>query len=143
MLLIIATFATGLFAGAAVYITLVEHPARVSCGTEIAIQEFIPSYHRATLMQAPLASVGAMCGLITGWLQQDGSLIVAALLIGSVVPFTLAIVAPTNKHLLAPALDRRGPLAPELLRRWAILHGVRSVLSVVAFAVFVLRLARD
>lgn len=143
LLLILATLATGVFAGAAIYINVVEHPARVSCGTERAIQEFIPSYRRASVMQASLALVGAACGLTTGWQQQDGMVIAAALLIGAVVPFTLAIVAPTNKRLLAPSLDRRGPVAAALLRRWAALHAVRSVLSSIAFAMFVARIASN
>lgn len=141
LLLILATIATGLFAGAAVYINLVEHPARVSCGTDTAIREFVPSYQRASVMQASLAIVGATCGLIAGWQEQDGVLIVAALLIGAVVPFTLVIIAPTNKQLLASSLDRQGPLAAALLRRWAALHAVRSILSAIAFAMFVVRLA--
>jgi hypothetical protein len=141
MLLILATFATGVFAGAAVYVNLVEHPARLSCGTDVAVQEFVPSYRRASVMQASLAIVGAACGLIAGWQLQDNLLIVAALLISAVVPFTLAVIAPTNKQLLNPSLDRRGPLAAALLRRWGWLHGVRSVLSVVAFVLFLVRLA--
>ena len=44
-----------LFAGAALYINLVEHPARMQCGTELAATVFGPSYHRATIMQVPLA----------------------------------------------------------------------------------------
>jgi hypothetical protein len=143
MLLILATFATGVFAGAAVYVNLVEHPARLSCGTDVAVQEFVPSYRRASVMQASLAIVGAACGLIAGWQLQDNLLIVAALLISAVVPFTLAVIAPTNKQLLNPSLDRRGPLAAALLRRWGWLHGVRSVLSVVAFVLFLVRLAQS
>src|SRR5262245_9160480 len=126
-LLILATLATGLFAGAAVYINLVEHPARVSCGTEAAIQEFIPSYHRATRMQASLAVVGAVCGIVAGWQERDAAVLAAGLLIGAVVPYTLAIIAPTNRQLLGPLLDRRGALAVQLLRRWSVLHAVRSV----------------
>jgi len=33
----IAIFSTALFAGAAIYINLVEHSARLSCSTEIAL----------------------------------------------------------------------------------------------------------
>jgi len=51
--LIIATVCAGMFAGAAIYINAVEHPARRSCGNEIALQQFAPSYHRATLMRRP------------------------------------------------------------------------------------------
>ena len=49
-----------LFTGAAVYITAVEHPARLSCGTKVAATQWAPSYKRATVMQVPLALVGAL-----------------------------------------------------------------------------------
>jgi hypothetical protein len=56
----IAVLACAMFTGAAVYITFVEHPARMQCGTEIAATEFAPSYRRATLMQATCAAVGLL-----------------------------------------------------------------------------------
>jgi len=40
----VAVLACSLFAGAAVYISLVEHPARMECGLEIAATELAPSY---------------------------------------------------------------------------------------------------
>jgi hypothetical protein len=46
------------FAGAAMYITLVEHPAQMECTTELAATEFRPSYRRAAVMQASLAALG-------------------------------------------------------------------------------------
>ncbi len=55
----IAVLAGGLFTGAAVYISLVEHPARMECGVELAATEFAPSYRRAMVMQVSLAAVGA------------------------------------------------------------------------------------
>jgi hypothetical protein len=61
--LIVATACAGGFAGAAVYISAVEHPARLAWGTEVALKEFAPSYHRATMMQASLAIVGCAAGL--------------------------------------------------------------------------------
>lgn len=138
-----ATIAAGLFAGAAIYINAVEHPARVSCGTELAIQEFGPSYHRAAVMQASLAIVGGVCGLIAGWQQRDSIIVIGALLLAGVVPFTLAVVAPINKQLLDQMLDPRGARAAVLLKRWAYLHAVRSVMSSVAFCAFLLRLSTD
>ena len=61
---IVATLATGVFAGAAVYISLVEHPARMSCDPEVALREFRPSYRRAAVMQAGLALVGSAASLV-------------------------------------------------------------------------------
>jgi len=53
---IVAILSSTLFAGAALYVSLVEHPARLSCGTELAATEFGPSYKRATVMQVVLAA---------------------------------------------------------------------------------------
>ena len=136
LLLLIATAATGLFAGAALYVSAVEHPACVSCGSEVAIREFGPSYHRGTIMQASLALVGCVAGLAAGWQRRDWATASAALLLGSVVPFTLIVILPTNKRLLDPALNARDPEARRLLARWGRLHAVRTVVSTVAFAMF-------
>jgi hypothetical protein len=51
----IATVSAAIFAGAALYINLVEHPARMQLDTRSAVMEWAPSYKRATRMQAPLA----------------------------------------------------------------------------------------
>jgi hypothetical protein len=139
MLLILATLAAGLFAGAAIYITAVEHPARLACGSEVAVREFAPSYHRATLMQAPLALLGCAAGIVAGWQRSDLVLALAATLLGAGVPFTLVIMLPTNKRLLNPALDARSPAALALLVRWGRLHAVRSVLGGASFVVFLAR----
>jgi uncharacterized membrane protein len=144
VILIVAALATGLFAGASIYINVVEHPARVSCGTELAIREFRPSYKRATVMQAALAIIGCLAGALAAWQLRDLTTLAAAILIGLVVPFTLIVIFPTNARLLDPALDAATSdgtaEASRLLAGWARLHAVRSVLSTLAFLLFLLRL---
>ena len=133
---VIAVLASGLFTGAAVYINLVEHPARVQCGTELAVTQFGPSYHRATVLQVPLASAGFVAGA-GAWVSGAGvGWLVGGIVLGSVMPFTVLVIFPTNKKLLDPALDRKSRLANDLLDRWARLHAVRSVVSVGAFLLF-------
>ena len=141
MLVLMATAATGLFAGAAIYVSVVEHPARVSCGPEVAVREFGPSYHRGAIMQASLAVAGCMAGLVAGWLQRDWTTVSAALLLGSLVPFTLIVILPTNKQLLDPALKGHDVEGGRLLARWGRLHAVRTLVSTVAFVMFLTRLA--
>ena len=73
---------------------------------------------------------------------RSGVVLVAGLLLGAAIPFTLLVVLPTNKRLLDPALDPHSAEAASLLARWERLHAVRSVASAVAFVLLALDLAR-
>ena len=128
----LAVLCAALFAGAALYISVAEHPARMGLETSLAAQQWAPSYKRATWLQAPLAIVSLVCGTAV-WVQ-GGRLgwLLAGLLIGSVVPFTLAIVMPTNRKLLAANRDLASSETRQLLVRWGKLHGIRTVLSLVS-----------
>jgi hypothetical protein len=132
----ISVLGCALFTGASVYITFVEHPARMQCGVEIAATEFGPSYRRATLMQATCAALGVLSS-VAAWLSGATFWwLVAGVLLGSVIPFTLIAILPTNKRLLSPTLDRRSVAAERLLGHWGSLHAVRSVLSGLALLLF-------
>lgn len=138
---LLAALCAGLFAGAAMYITFVEHPARLECGTELAATEFGPSYRRATVMQASLAATGLIAALVA-WVQGRGlAVLIGGLLLGMVIPFTLLVILPTNKRLLDPGLDRRSAETAGLLDRWGRLHAVRSVASGLAFVLLLWHLA--
>jgi hypothetical protein len=56
----LATLATALFTGAAVYISLLEHPARLPCPPAHAVGQWRLSSKRATIMQASLAVAGSL-----------------------------------------------------------------------------------
>ena len=85
-------------------------------------------------MQATCAAVGLLASF-GAWLAGAGFWwLVAGMLLGSVIPFTLIVILPTNKRLLSPELDRRS--AERLLARWGSLHAVRSVLSGLALLLF-------
>jgi hypothetical protein len=142
LLELLATLCAGLFAGAAIYITLVEHPARLECGTELAATEFGPSYRRAALMQASLAAVGLVAAL-AAWVQERGlAVLLGGLALGLVIPFTLIVILPTNTRLLDPALDRSSTEAARLLARWGQLHAIRSILGGLAFGLLLWHVAR-
>jgi hypothetical protein len=132
----IAVLACALFTGAAVYITFIEHPARMQCGVEIAATEFAPSYRRATVMQATCAAVGLLASFAAWLAGASFWWLIAGVLLGSVIPFTLIVILPTNKRLLSSELDRRSIEAERLLARWGRLHAVRSVLSGLALLLF-------
>lgn len=67
----IAILSCALFSGAAIYINLVEHPARMGCDTRTAATVWGPSYKRGTVMQASLAILSFLAGLGV-WLLGGG-----------------------------------------------------------------------
>ena len=98
LFLILATLSTGLFTGAAIYINLVEHPARMSCGTDVAVTEFRPSYKRATVMQASLAAFGTLNAVVAWFLDAGFSWLM-----------TLAAWIPSSSS----AKGQFSPIAPD------------------------------
>ena len=133
----LAILTASVFAGAALYINIVEHPARMTLDTRSAAMEWAPSYARATWMQAPLAIVSLLTGF-GSWLLGGGiGWAVGALLVGAVVPFTFLGIMPTNKALLAAGRDLASEETRALLMRWARLHAVRTVLSLAATVLYV------
>ena len=136
VLQLLATLSATLFAGAALYINVAEHPARMTLDTRHAALQWGPSYRRATLLQAPLALISLFAGLAVAWLTGGKSWIVAATLIGAVVPFTFLVVMPTNRKLLDPQRDLDSVPTRELLRTWNRLHAVRTAMSLVAAVMY-------
>src|SRR6202042_2898584 len=85
----VAGLACALFSGAAVYLSLVEHPARMECGVELAATEFAPSYRRAAVMQASLAAVGLVSS-IAAWLAGASFLwVIGGVLLGLVTSLSI------------------------------------------------------
>lgn len=139
---LIAALTCTLFTGAAIYINLVEHPARMACSTELAATVWAPSYKRATVMQVALGVLSTVAG-VASWLMGGGVMwLVGTMFIFAVIPFTLVAIMPTNKKLLDPALDRAAETTRALLQKWASLHAVRSILSLVASIIFLALLLR-
>jgi hypothetical protein len=132
----VATLSAALFAGAALYINVAEHPARMSLETRLAALQWAPSYRRATWLQAPLAIASLVCGA-AAWLIGGGiGWLIAGLMIGAVVPFTFAVIMPTNHQLLAAGRDLASGETRALLLRWGRLHALRTVLSLASTAVY-------
>jgi Domain of unknown function (DUF1772) len=136
ILSLVAVLAAALFAGAALYINVAEQPARLTLDTRAAASQWAPSYTRATWMQAPLALVSLVCGVAVWLMSGSSGWLIAAVLIGLVVPFTFFVIMPTNKSLLLPHRDLDSPNTRALLERWGRLHMVRTALSLGATALY-------
>ncbi len=140
LLEILATLACDIFAGAAVYVSLVEQPARLSCGVTLAVTEWRPSYKRGTALQAPLAVLGAVLAFFSWQLDKNSAWLIGGGILLAVVPYTLIVILPTNKKLESDELDSSSAHAEYLLRLWGRLHAVRSGLGILAFLIFLFAL---
>jgi hypothetical protein len=125
------------FAGAAIYINFAEQPARLRLETGALLAEFKVSYQRGYAMQATLALASAVLGVVA-YVVGDGDwrwLAGAAVIVAN-WPYTLLVIAPTNRTVMAIDPATAGAEARQLLRNWGLLHAVRSVLGVAASAIY-------
>jgi len=130
---LLAIYCSGVFFGAALYVSLVQHPATLETGSDFAVRFFPPMYRRAAVLQASLALVGC-ASAIAAWFSGAGDLwLAAAILIGSVVPFTLIVIKPVNDALLRGRDD--ASKAGALLTRWGYLHWARTFAGGLAFLI--------
>ena len=131
---LLALIAAALFAGAALYVSLAEHPARMRLDPAAALAQWKASYARAAPMQAGLATLSLILGLWSWWKIEDDWLLAGALLVGANVPLTLALILPVTNRLKAQAADVAGDEIRALLGRWGRLHALRTLLGLAAVA---------
>ncbi|WP_082102919.1 DUF1772 domain-containing protein [Sphingomonas sp. Ag1] len=130
-----------LFAGAALYISLVEHPARLGLADGPLLAQWQPSYKRALPIQSGLAVLGGAAGLIVGYYSADWRWFAGSILLLANWPFTLLAIMPVNKRLMAMQVGEAGPGSRAMLVRWGKLHNVRSALGAASTLLFALALA--
>ena len=133
---LLALIASAIFAGAAFYVNFAEQPARLTLDDSALLTEWKPSYKRGATMQAPLALVGFVLGLLAWWQTSHPGFLVGAIAIIAPWPWTLIVIKPTNDALLATEPDRAGPQSRALIVKWGGIHAVRTVLGGLATAAF-------
>ena len=126
---LLALTVAALFTGAAFYVSFAEQPARLQLDDRAQLAQWKPSYMRGFAMQATLAAVGFVLGAAQWWQSGNDSWLIGALLLVANWPFTLLVIMPTNKALLATAGDAAGARSREL-------HAVRTALGASATLVF-------
>lgn len=126
------------FSGAAIYINVAEHPARLKLDDAALLTQWKPAYKAGFMMQASLAVVSGLCAVIAfffagGW---DWKWLMGAVLILANWPYTLYLIMPTNHKLMAIEPASANPDIRPLITRWGWLHAGRSALGTVATLVF-------
>jgi hypothetical protein len=133
---LLAMIASAIFCGAALYVNVAEQPARLSLDDRALLAEWKPSYKRGAAMQAPLALVGFLLGILAWWQTAHPGFLIGAIAIIAPWPWTLIVIKPTNDALLATDPDKAGPQTRALIVRWGAIHGVRTALGALATVAF-------
>jgi hypothetical protein len=133
---LLALVAAAIFTGAALYVNVAEQPARLNLDDRALLTEWKPSYKRGAAMQAPLALLGCVLGLVAWWQTSHQGFLFGAFAMLAPWPWTLLGIKPTNDALLETTLDRAGPPMRALIVRWGTLHGVRTALGALATAAY-------
>lgn len=128
----LALVMAAVFAGAALYINVAEHPARLTLDDKNLLKQWKPSYGAGFTMQSSLAVASFALGLAAAWMTTDWRWIAGAGLIVANWPFTLIVIMPVNHKLNAIAESEAGPSSRTLLLTWGRLHAVRTGLGFAA-----------
>ena len=121
-----------LFAGAAIYVSVVEQPTRLQLDDRAMLAQWKPSYERGKVMQASLALISGFLGVAVGAMTGRWSWFAGAILIMANWPYTFLVILPTNEKLNAIPNEQAGAVSRQLIETWGQLHVVRSGLGIAA-----------
>ena len=136
----LALVAAAVFTGAAFYINFAEQPARLGLDDRSLLAEWKRAYKRGYTMQASLAILGFLLGLLARWATGEAAFLIGALLIVANWPWTLLAILPTNTALMTTDLAAAGAETRALMLKWNRLHAVRTALGGLAVAAFLVAL---
>jgi hypothetical protein len=132
----LALIVAAVFTGAAAYINIAEQPARLGLDDPSLLSEWKPASRRGFAMQAPLAVVGFLLGLLAWWRTGVWLWLLGGLLLVTNWPYTIFGIMPTNHKLMAIDPAQANAESRTLIRKWGDLHAVRTALGFAATLVF-------
>jgi hypothetical protein len=124
------------FTGAAIYINIAEQSARLQLDNRSLLAEWKLAYKRGYIMQASLAIVGGLFGLVAFLSTLDWRWLLGAVVLLANWPYTIYVVMPTNRLLMDTPPEAASSETRRMLKRWGTLHAGRSALGLVATLIF-------
>jgi len=123
------------FFGAALYVNLVEQPARLALDDEAILNEWTPSDRRGVALMAGLSLLSAALGLVAYFASQDVRWAIGALIVILAWPYTFFAMAPLNNQILTLAPHDIGAVRA-LVRQWGLLEYGQTAIGLAASLVY-------
>jgi hypothetical protein len=133
---LLAFSAAAAFFGAALYVNIVEQPARLALGPGAMVREWARSNHRGFSMMATLAVISAILAYVHYGLTGDLRWLLGGVVILASWPYAYFVMVPVNIWLCAiPARAARSTVR-ELMRDWGLLEWGQTAIGLAACCLF-------
>ncbi|KAI1301131.1 hypothetical protein EDD11_005803 [Mortierella claussenii] len=131
----------GLFAGVSLAFNGIFVPALRTVPSTTALPVWAASYRAGKKLQVALILTSLAAGSAVYYKTQNPYFLAGPLIMGTIIPYTMAIIGPLNNTLLG-ILENKSSSADskttsdgnvgELINKWDVLHSARTVMSFVA-----------
>ncbi|HLH13109.1 MAG TPA: DUF1772 domain-containing protein [Methylovirgula sp.] len=133
--------AASAFLGAALYIDIVEQPARLRLDSPSSIREWTPSYRRGFIMLAVLSVVSAILAYVD--FSRSGNVLwtIGGVLIVASWLYAYFVMAPVNIWLSSLPPNAPAATVRELMVDWGLLEWGQSAIGFGAWLLYLAALA--
>ena len=133
---LLALVSASAFTGAALYLNLVEQPARLALDDAAMMREWAPSDRCGFALLGGLAVLAALAGLVAFGQGSDIRWLIGALIALASWPYTFFVVVPLNNRLLAASPAQPEADAREIVTFWGRLEWGLVAIGAASAAVF-------
>lgn len=146
-----STISIGMFAGGAIYINVVEHPARMTLmDTKTCHKQWKESFDRARVFQGRLALLGAVSSVGVYFCKPSSGLtfLLGGCTMALIFPYTIFILKPASIDPIYADYDKLVARDSEefvrnTIEKWNKYHAVRSVLSLTVLVELVAQILHE
>jgi hypothetical protein len=120
------------FVGAALYVNVVEQPARLALDPRASVREWQASNRRGFVMLALLAAVSALCGYVEHFRSGDVRWLIGATIVLASWPYAFFVMTPVNVLLHDAPRSAPASATRTLMRDWGLLEWGQTAIGFAA-----------